>query len=343
MRIGILTGGGDCAGLNAVIRSVVWKGIMKYGYQFVGFKDGWRGVLDFDTVELTIDHVKDIMPMGGTILGSSRTNPFTEENGPERVMKVMEEKDIHALVAIGGDDTLGAASKLYDLGLNVVGVPKTMDNDICQTDLTFGFISVVQAAMEHLDQLRTVAKSHHRVIVYEIFGRYTGWTALYAGWAGVADVILVPEKKYSVTDVCNLLKNKRDRGQDYALVVVAEGATTKEMDEMVFESQERDSYGHAILGGIGETLAKEIGERLDWETRYIKPGHIVRGGTPTAYDRILSSRYGLGAIDCVHRGDYGKMVALKGQDIVTVDLHLCTGENKKVPVDLYEEVEVFFK
>lgn len=342
MKVGVLTGGGDCAGLNAVIRSVVWKGIMKYGFEFVGFRDGWRGVLDGDIIELTVDDVKDIMPMGGTILGSSRTNPFKVEKGPERVMEVMKVNHIHALIAIGGDDTLGAASKLHSQGLNVVGVPKTMDNDICQTDFTFGFISVVQAAMEHLDQLRTVAKSHHRIIVYEIFGRYTGWTALYAGWAGVADIILIPEKKYSITDICNLLEKKRSRGQDYALVVVAEGATTLEMDELVFVSTETDSYGHAVLGGIGESLAKEIGRRLDWETRYIKPGHIVRGGTPTAYDRILSSRYGLGAIDCVYRGDYGKMVALKGQDIVTVDLNKCTNRIKKVPVDLYEEVEIFF-
>lgn len=342
MKIGILTGGGDCAGLNAVIRSVVWKGIMKYGFEFVGFRDGWKGAVTGDIIPLTLEDVKDIMPMGGTILGSSRTNPFKEEKGPERVFEVMKANEIDALIAIGGDDTLGAASKLYQQGLKVVGVPKTMDNDICQTDLTFGFISVVQAAMEHLDQLRTVARSHHRVIVYEIFGRYTGWTALYAGWAGVADIILVPEKKYSITDICHLLDKKRSRGQDYALVVVAEGATTLEMDELVFASQETDSYGHAVLGGIGESLAREIRKRLDWETRYIKPGHIVRGGTPTAYDRILSSRYGLGAIDSVFQGDFGKMVALKGQDIVTVDLDECTHENKKVPLELYEEVEIFF-
>jgi len=342
MKVGIFTGGGDCAGLNAVIRGIVWKGITRYNYDFIGFKDGWRGVLEGDFMPLTTDDVIDMLPEGGTMLGSSRTNPFKDEDGPEKVKASLEKGNVDVLIAIGGDDTLGAASKLNDLGVNVVGVPKTMDNDLSATEMTFGFMSAVQAATDSLDRLRTTARSHHRVIVFEVFGRYAGWTALYSGWAGAADIILVPEKTYSIEDVCSYLQKRRERGKKHALVVVAEGATTSEMDEMIAENEETDQYGHVILGGIGEYLADEIEERLDWETRYVKPGHIVRGGTPTAYDRILSTRYGLKAVDCIKEGNFGKMPALRGQDIVAVDLSEAVAENKKVPIELFEEAEIFF-
>jgi len=342
MKVGILTGGGDCGGLNAVIKSIVWKGIKEYGHEFVGFRDGWKGVLENDWQELTLDDVIDILPEGGTMLGSSRTNPFSAGNDPEDVSRTMEQEEIDALIAIGGDDTLGAAHKLYQQGVKVVGVPKTMDNDLECTDMTFGFMSAVQAATDHLDRLKTTARSHHRVIVYEVFGRYSGWTALYAGWAGDADVILMPEKTYSIEDICSFLEQRRQRGKDYALVVVAEGATTTEMDEMIAQDEETDEFGHVVLGGIGEYLAEEIEERMDWQTRYIQPRHIVRGGTPTAYDRILSSRYGLAAIDCVERGDFGKMAALKGQEIEIVDLADAVAETKTVPLDLLEKAEIFF-
>lgn len=342
MKVGILTGGGDCGGLNAVIKSIVWKGIKEYNYEFVGFLDGWKGALENNHRELTINDVIDILPEGGTMLGSSRTNPFSAGNNPEDVEKTMEEENIDALIAIGGDDTLGAANKLYQRGVNIVGVPKTMDNDLECTDMTFGFMSAVQAATDHLDRLKTTARSHHRVIVYEVFGRYSGWTALYAGWAGDADVILVPEKTYSIEDVCACLEKRRQRGKDYAIVVVAEGATTTEMDEMMAEDEETDEFGHVMLGGVGEYLADEIEERLDWETRYIQPRHIVRGGTPTAYDRILSSRYGLAAIDCVKNKDFGKMAALKGQEIEIVDLANAVADTKTVPVELFEKAEIFF-
>ncbi len=342
MKIGILTGGGDCGGLNAVIKSIVWKGINEYGYEFVGFEDGWKGALENIHRPLEIDDVIDIMTEGGTMLGSSRTNPFNPKNDPEKVEKTMEEEDIDALIAIGGDDTLGAANKFYERGLNVIGVPKTMDNDLQCTDMTFGFMSAIQAATDHLDRLRTTARSHHRVIIYEIFGRYAGWTALYAGWAGDADVIMIPEKEYSIDDVCELLEDRRSRGKEYALVVVAEGATTTEMEEMMAEDEETDEFGHVVLGGIGDYLADEIEERLDWETRYIQPRHIVRGGTPTAYDRVLSSRYGLRAIDLVHQEKFGMMPALKGQDIEAVDLSEAVAEIKTVPLEFYEEAEYLF-
>ncbi len=339
MRIGILTGGGDCGGLNAVIKAIVWKGIKEYGHEFIGFEDGWKGAVENINRPLKINDVIDIMPEGGTMLGSSRTNPFNPKHGPEKVEETMEAENLDALIAIGGDDTLGAANKFYERGLNVVGVPKTMDNDLKCTDMTFGFMSAIQAATDHLDRLRTTARSHHRVIVYEIFGRYAGWTALYAGWAGDADVIMIPEKEYSIDDVCELLEARRERGKDYALVVVAEGATTTEMEDMMAEDEDTDEYGHVVLGGVGEYLAEEIEERVNWETRHIQPRHIIRGGTPTAYDRILSSRYGIKAIELVNEGDFGKMPALNGQNIEAVDLSEAVAEIKEVPLDLYEQAE----
>ncbi len=342
MRIGILTGGGDCGGLNAVIKSIVWRGINEYGHEFVGFEDGWKGALENISRPLNTDDVIDIMPEGGTILGSSRTNPFSPNQDPEEVEQTMEEEDLDALIVIGGDDTLGAANKFYDRGVNVVGVPKTMDNDLQCTDMTFGFMSAIQAATDHLDRLRTTARSHHRVIVYEIFGRYAGWTALYAGWAGDADVIMIPEEEYSIKDVCNLLEQRRNRGKKYALVVVAEGATTTEMEEMIAKDEDTDEYGHVVLGGVGEYLAEEIEEKMDWETRYIQPRHIIRGGSPTAYDRVLSSRYGLRAIDLVDEGEFGKMPALRGQDIEAVSLSEAVADIKEVPLEFYKEAESLF-
>ncbi|SDL86130.1 6-phosphofructokinase [Halarsenatibacter silvermanii] len=335
MKIGILTGGGDCGGLNAVIKSIVWKGINEYGHEFIGFEDGWKGAVENIARPLEIDDVIDIMPEGGTMLGSSRTNPFNPRHGPEKVEETFEEQDLDAMIVIGGDDTLGAADKFYERGLNVVGVPKTMDNDLRCTDMTFGFMSAIQAATDHLDRLRTTACSHHRVIIYEIFGRY-------AGWAGDADFIMIPEKEYSIDDVCHYLEKRREKGKEYALVVVAEGATTTEMEEMMAQDEETDEYGHVVLGGIGDYLAEEIEEKMDWETRYIQPRHIVRGGSPTAYDRVLSSRYGLMAIDLVEEENFGKMPALQGQDIVPVDLSEAVAEIKQVPLDFYEDAEYLF-
>ncbi len=340
MRIGVLTGGGDCPGLNAVIRAVVRKGVSDYGYEFVGFRDGWRGPLEGVTMELGVPQVRGILPRGGTILGSSRTNPFKIEGGVERIRENLSDLGVDALVAIGGEDTLGVATKLHDLGVQVVGVPKTIDNDLNATDYTFGFDTAVNIAMEAIDRLHTTAESHHRVLVVEVMGRHAGWIALHSGMAGGANVILLPEVPFDIEKVCEHVET-RFKTNYSPIIVVAEGATPKE-GTMALQSGELDAFGHVRLGGVGDMLAKEIEKRTGKEARTSVLGHIQRGGTPTAFDRWLATRFGLHAIDAVNAGDWGKMVALRGTDIVRVPLADATTTLKTVKPELYAEAEVFF-
>ncbi|MFF0305993.1 6-phosphofructokinase [Streptosporangium sp. NPDC004379] len=340
MRIGVLTGGGDCPGLNAVIRAVVRKGVGVYGHEFVGFCDGWRGPLEGETVPLDINAVRGILPRGGTILGSSRTNPLKIEGGVERIKANLAESGVDALIAIGGEDTLGVAKQLFDRGVKVVGVPKTIDNDLNATDYTFGFDTAVNIAVEAIDRLHTTAESHHRALICEVMGRHAGWIALHAGMAGGANVILIPEKPFDIDRVCAYVES-RFQTRYAPIIVVAEGAHPIE-GQMTLQAGELDAFGHVRLGGIGEMLAKEIEKRTGKEARTTVLGHIQRGGTPTAFDRVLATRFGLQAIDAVHDGEFGVMVALRGTDIVRAGLGEATEELKTVPVGRYEEAEVFF-
>ncbi len=340
MRIGVLTGGGDCPGLNAVIRAVVRKGAGIYGHEFVGFRDGWRGAMEGDTVPLDIGAVRGILPRGGTILGSSRTNPYRVEGGMEAIRKALADNGIDALVAIGGEDTLGVATRLSEDGVNVVGVPKTIDNDLSATDYTFGFDTAVNIAMEAIDRLHTTAESHHRVLIAEVMGRHAGWIALHAGTAGGANVILIPERPFDIVKVCEYIE-ARFASHYACIVVVAEGALPAE-GTMAVQTGALDAFGHVRLGGIGQRLADEIEARLSREARVTVLGHLQRGGTPTAFDRVLATRFGLHAIDAVHDGDFGKMVALRATDIVRVPFTAATAELKTVPLERYAEVEVFF-
>ncbi|MEU9832825.1 6-phosphofructokinase [Streptosporangium sp. NPDC048047] len=340
MRIGVLTGGGDCPGLNAVIRAVVRKGVGVYGHEFVGFCDGWRGPLEGETVPLDINAVRGILPRGGTILGSSRTNPLKIEGGVERIKANLAESGVDALIAIGGEDTLGVAKQLFDRGVKVVGVPKTIDNDLNATDYTFGFDTAVNIAVEAIDRLHTTAESHHRALICEVMGRHAGWIALHAGMAGGANVILIPEKPFDIDRVCAYVES-RFQTRYAPIIVVAEGAHPIE-GQMTLQAGELDAFGHVRLGGIGEMLAKEIEKRTGKEARTTVLGHIQRGGTPTAFDRVLATRFGLQAIDAVHDGEFGVMVALRGTDIVRAGLGEATKELKTVPVGRYEEAEVFF-
>ncbi|WP_424534704.1 6-phosphofructokinase [Sphaerisporangium viridialbum] len=340
MRIGVLTGGGDCPGLNAVIRAVVRKGIGVYGHEFVGFRDGWRGPLEGETMPLEIQTVRGILPRGGTILGSSRTNPIKIEGGVDRIKKNLAEGGVDALIAIGGEDTLGVAKQLFDLGVKVVGVPKTIDNDLNATDYTFGFDTAVNIATEAIDRLHTTAESHHRALICEVMGRHAGWIALHAGMAGGANVILIPEKPFDIDKVCEYVES-RFKTRYSPIIVVAEGAHPIE-GQMALQAGELDAFGHVRLGGIGEQLAHEIEKRTGKEARTTVLGHIQRGGTPSSFDRVLATRFGLQAIDAAHDGDFGKMVALRGTDIVRVGLDAATSELKTVPPSRYEEAEVFF-
>jgi phosphofructokinase-like protein len=340
MRVGVLTGGGDCPGLNAVIRGVVRKGIELHGWELVGFRNGWRGPMEGDSRPLGLDDVEPILTRGGTILGSSRTNPYKEEGGVDKIRKVLAEQRIDALVAIGGEDTLGVAKRLTDDGIGVVGVPKTIDNDLGATDYTFGFDTAVHIATEAIDRLHTTAESHHRALVVEVMGRHAGWIALHSGLAGGASVILVPERRFTVDQVVEWVERRFER--EYApIIVVAEGALP-EGGEEVLQSGEKDAFGHVRLGGIGTWLADEIAARTGKESRAVVLGHTQRGGTPTAYDRVLATRFGLHAVDAVADGDFGVMVALRGTDIVRVKLAEATAELKTVPAERYAEAEVFF-
>jgi 6-phosphofructokinase 1 len=341
MRVGVLTGGGDCPGLNAVIRAVVRKGVGVHGFEFVGFRDGWKGPLEGRTMELGIPQVRGILPRGGTILGSSRTNPFKIEGGVEQIKDNLASSGVDALVAIGGEDTLGVATKLADLGVAVVGVPKTIDNDLSGTDFTFGFDTAVNIASEAIDRLHTTAESHHRALVVEVMGRHAGWIALHAGLSGGANVVLIPEVPFDIDEVCDLVK-KRFETEYSPIIVVAEGAVPREGGDMSLVSQELDAFGHVRLGGIGDRVAAEIEQRTGAESRAVVLGHVQRGGTPTAFDRWLATRFGLHAIDAVAEKDFGKMVALRGTDIVRVPLIEGTGELKLVSPEEYAEAQVFF-
>ena len=335
MKIGMLTGGGDCPGLNAVIRAVVRKGVFHYRDEFVGFMEGWRGLLDNKTMPLDLRTVAGTLPRGGTILRTSRTNPAKREDGLQRCLDVLKQNGCDALVAIGGDDTLSVAQKLFQKGAKVVGVPKTIDNDLAGTDFTFGFDTAVNIATEAIDRVHTTAEAHNRVIVVEVMGRDAGWIALYSGIAGGADVILIPEHPFDVDEVAESIRQRHARGVYFSIVVAAEGAKFAEGTVQIQQGTDaRDEFGHARLGGIGNALAHEIEKRTGFETRSVVLGHIQRGGSPSAFDRVLATRYGLGAIDMVHRGEFGKMAALRGNKIVSVPLADAIASNRKVDPEM---------
>ena len=347
MRIGILTGGGDCPGLNAVIRAVVLTSRLRHGDDTVGFLDGWKGALEGNARPLAVDDCREILPQGGTILGTSRTNPFATDGGPEKLRANLGEAGIDAVVAIGGEDTLGVAHKLGDLGVPVVGVPKTIDNDLSATDVTFGFDTAVQTATEAIDRLRTTAESHHRVIVCEVMGRHAGWIATHAGIAGGAAEILIPEVPFDVAVVCGRLQRRHAGGLFSSVVVVSEGALPVEGEELQSarlsaSSAATDQFGHARLGGIGGWLADEIERRTGFEARATTLGHIQRGGTPTAFDRVLATRFGVEAVTAVHDGDFDTMVALRGNAIVRVPLAEAVAQAKTVDLELYRDVAGVF-
>ena len=347
MRIGILTGGGDCPGLNAVIRAVVLTARGKHGDDVVGFLDGWKGVLDGELVPLEVERCRDLLPVGGTILGTSRTNPFATEGGAQKAMAQLSEHGVDALVVIGGEDTLGVADKLGAQGLQAVGVPKTIDNDLSGTEVTFGFDTAVQTATESIDRLRTTAESHHRVIVCEVMGRHAGWIATHAGIAGGAAEILVPEVPFHLDAVCERLRRRHGGDQFSSIVVVSEGASPEKGLDL--DSAERaaaggmtDQFGHVRLGGIGTWLAEEIEKRTGYEARVTTLGHIQRGGTPTAFDRVLATRFGVESVAAVHDGDFGKMVALQCGQIVRLPLGEAVSEAKTVDLDLLRNVAGVF-
>ncbi len=342
MRTAMLTGGGDCPGLNAVMRAIVRKGERAYGDELVGFLDGWRGVIENRTRPVSVDTFRGTLPRGGTVLGSSRTNPFKVDGGVEACKATLDDLGIDALIAIGGEDTLGVAHKLHELGVPVVGVPKTIDNDLSGTELTFGFDTAVSIATEAIDRLHTTAESHDRVIVVEVMGRHAGHIAVWSGIAGGATMILIPEEPFDIDAVCEAIVRRHEKGRYASIVVVAEGATPKE-GTLSLVSGEVDAFGHVRLGGIGQTVAEAIEERTGYESRVTILGHVQRGGTPTAFDRVLATRFGVSAIDAVHEGELGQMVALQGGEIVRVPLSVAVGTLKTVDPALYHGVaEVFF-
>lgn len=341
-KIGILTGGGDCPGLNPVIRAVVRKGIL-LGYEILGIKNGWQGLIDSDVVKLDHQSVSGILSRGGTILGTSRTNPYTKEADIKNARANYKKLNLYALIAVGGDDTLSVALKLHKEGYNIVGVPKTIDNDLSCTDYTFGFDSAVNIAMECIDRLHTTAESHHRVMVVEIMGRHAGWIATYAGIAGGADIILIPEIEIDIEEICLLIKERHARGKDFSIVAVAEGAKFKGTDEWVLQNKKLDAFGNVRLGGIGEALSERIEEKTGFETRATVLGHIQRGGSPTAFDRVLGTRFGVKAVEMIHAGSFGMMASLQGNRIVAVPIADAVGKLKTVDMELYEIAKVFFR
>ncbi len=336
MKIGILTGGGDCPGLNAVIRAIVRKGIFHYEDEFVGFLEGWRGVLENVTRPLDLEAVKGILPQGGTILRTSRTNPAKKENGLDICIENLRKNKIDALIALGGDDTQSVSQKLFERGIKVVAVPKTIDNDLSGTDYCFGFDTAVNVATNAIDRVHTTAEAHNRVMVVEVMGRDSGWIAIYSGVAGGADVILIPERPFSINEVADVLTRRHARGRYFSIVVVAEGATLAGGETFATERRKTDEFGHVRLGGIGNSLAAEIESRTGFETRAVILGHIQRGGSPTAFDRMLATRYGIGAIDLVHQGRFGRMVALKGNDISSVPITDAIAKTRYVNQELID-------
>ncbi len=359
-KIGVLTGGGDCPGLNAVIRAIVRKSI-RYGWEVLGIRNGWKGLIEGDIVNLTDQTVSGILPKGGTIIGTSRTNPFKNEEDIKRVTENIKKYSLEGIAAIGGDDTLGVAMKLHQMGNPIVGVPKTIDNDLFGTDYTFGFDTAISIVTEAIDRLHTTAESHHRVIVVEVMGRHAGWIATMAGIAGGADEILIPEVAFDLENVCHNLKSRYNRGKKFSIIVVAEGAKPKKEDLAVFiknenndisnvsgegtlvtQTNEKDEFGNVRLGGISHYLAREIERRMGVETRVTVLGHVQRGGTPTAYDRILATRFGVAAVELINENNFGKMVALQGNKIVPIDLSEAVSKQKTVDMDLYEISKIFF-
>ncbi len=335
MRVGILTGGGDCPGLNAVIRAAVRKGIFHYEDKFMGFMEGWRGVMDDLTMRLDLNAVAGILPRGGTILRTSRTNPAKNDGGLEACERTLAKHGIEALISIGGDDTQSVAVKLHERGVPVIAVPKTIDNDLSGTDFCFGFDTAVTAATDAIDRVHTTAEAHNRVIVVEVMGRDSGWIAIYSGIAGGADVILIPERPISIESVAETIRRRHARGRYFSIVVVAEGAKLTQ-DEQFSQTASRDEFGHVRLGGIGNLLAHELEQRTGFDTRAVVLGHIQRGGSPTAFDRVLATRYGIAAIDAVHQHQWGKMVALRGNDIVPVPLKDAISRTRLVTQDLID-------
>ncbi len=340
-RIGMLTGGGDCPGLNAVIRAVVRRGEGEHGHTFVGYRHGWRGLLDGETMPLSIETTRGLLPRGGTILGTSRTNPYKVDGGSEAVRATLAADRVDALIAIGGEDTLGVAQRLSTEGVSVVGVPKTIDNDLSATDFTFGFHTAVQIATDAIDRLHTTAESHDRVMVVEVMGRHAGWIAAYAGLASGADMVLVPEEAFDIDEVCERITHRHRRGAGFSIIVVAEGAVPR-AGTMVLADGDVDAFGHVRLGGIGNTIAPEIERRTGFETRVTILGHVLRGGTPTAYDRVIATRFGLAAIDAVHDGAFGTMVALRGTDVVRVPIADGVAELKTLDDRFYADARAFF-
>ena len=343
-RVGILTGGGDCPGLNAAIRAVVRR-LLPENIETIGILKGWKGALGKETMPLGMDEVAGILPRGGTILRTSRTNPLKHDGGLEKTVKNLEDLGIEALVAIGGEDTLGVASKLFEAGVKVVGIPKTIDNDLSGTDMTFGFDTAVSIATEAIDRIHTTAESHDRVMVVEVMGRYTGWIAAYSGIAGGADAILIPEEPFSLEEVVGIIRKRHERGRDFSIVVVAEGAKFGDVAEknvLVVQDARMDEFGHVKLGGIGNVLAREIEDQTGYETRVTVLGHIQRGGTPTAFDRVLATRFGVFAAELVLHGKFGHMAALRGMQIADVPLKEATGQVKKLDKKIFEVAKVFF-
>lgn len=341
MKIGILTGGGDCPGLNPAIRAVVKKSV-KSGYEVIGIRDGWKGLIELNYKNLSSETASGILHLGGTILGTSRTNPFAIADGPKKVIENIHRIGLDALVAIGGDDTLGVAYKLYGKGVNTIGIPKTIDNDLSATDFTFGFDSAVNIVMNALDNLHSTAESHHRVLVVEVMGRHAGWIATYGGLAGGADYILVPEKPFTIEEVCSSIKRRHSVGKTFSIIVVAEGAVLAEAEKIVTKDARKDAFGHAMLGGVGKFLCEEIEKKTGYECRDVVLGHLQRGGSPTAFDRILATRYGIAAVELIQKKDFGKMVALRGNQIVAVSLEEGVTRSKTIDMAIYEIASTFF-
>ena len=341
MKIGILTGGGDCPGLNPVIRAVVRYGI-NTGYEIIGIKNGWKGLIEKDCLPLGLEAISGILPKGGTILGTSRTNPYKKEGDVKRVIKNFKDLGLGALIVIGGEDTLGVAAKLIkDAITNIVGIPKTIDNDLSLTDYTFGFDSAINIVMECIDRLHTTAESHHRIMVVEVMGRHAGWIATLGGLAGGADVILIPEVPLDIEEVCVLLKQRHQRGKIFSIVVVAEGAQFKK-GTLITQQEKLDEFGHIHLGGIGDILGQEIEKRTGYQTRVSILGHLQRGGSPTAFDRILGTRFGIHAVELIKQKKFGQMTALSGSKIIDVSIEDAAKELKTVDMELYEIAKIFF-
>ena len=338
--IGVLTGGGDCPGLNPVIRAVVRRALQSQ-ITVIGIRNGWKGLVKADTMPLDLQAISGILPKGGTILGTSRTNPYKNPEEAKQVLATITSLGLDALIAIGGEDTLGVAAKLVQDGAKVVGVPKTIDNDLNKTDFTFGFDTAVNVATEAIDRLHSTAESHHRIMVAEVMGRHAGWIATYAGIAGGADVILIPERPVVIDDVIAVIKKRYARGKDFSIVVVAEGAQLQRHSDIVEAGKPLDDFGHVRLGGIGHALADLIEKRTGYETRVTVLGHLQRGGAPTAFDRVLGTRFGVKAVELAIEGKFGYMVSLQGSKIVPVPIHEATGTLKTVDMDLYELSKIF--